>query len=103
MNITEVKNNQIEQQGKSKPNYSNLTDLELRLKISNKEETLAQLESKHEKTKEEFNQLGKLKEEFKFLLQQSNIPFRITNTIWFNRTDSIFFSIKNNPISRMTF
>lgn len=87
----------------NKQKISNLTNRDLRMKISKQEELLAQLESKNEKTKEEFIQLGNVKEKLRLLLQQSTIPYRLMNTIWFNRLDSIFFSIKNNPETRMTF
>ena len=89
-----LRNNKITKM--NKPNFSNLTDRDLRFLITKKEEQLEQIESKLEKTTEELEKLGKVKEEFNLLLQQSHIPFRLTNTIWFNRLNSIFFSIKNN-------
>lgn len=101
MKTAEVKNNRIELQGKFNQKVSNLTDQDLRLKITEQEETLVQLETKNRKTLEEFIQIDTVKAKLKLLLQQSNIPFRLTNTIWFNRPDSIFFSIKTFPKIRM--
>lgn len=92
----------IEQPRELKPKFSNLSDQDLRLKINKEEELLAQLENKPGKSNEEFKQLVSIKEKLKLLLQQSTIPYRLTNTVWFNRLDSIFFSIKNNPAAGRT-
>ncbi len=93
MNTT-VKQNEVKQQDMLKPQFSNLTEQELRLKISRKEELMNRLESKMGKIQEDFSRLEKVKEEFDVLIKQSAVPFRLINTIWFNRPDSIFFSVK---------
>lgn len=92
MNAAQVKNVSVMCNKK----FSNLTDQELRFQISCKEELLAKLETKLVKTPEEVNKLERIKEELDVLLKQSHIPFRLTNTVWFNRPASIFFSIKSS-------
>lgn len=82
----------------NKPHFSNLTDQALRNKISKKEEELLNIESKPEKSNKDLRQLKKIRAEIDLLIEQTHIPFRLTNTIWFNRLNSIFFSVKNtNP------